>query len=58
MSIFIIGVGFVLPFSPLASHIKFEKPPLLFFGALIAIALCYVMTAQIVKMWYVKKYEY
>ena len=58
MSIFIIGVGFALPFSPLAPHIGFERPPLLFFGILFGIIVAYVVAAQTVKVWYVKKYEY
>ena len=58
MTIFIIGVGFLLPFLPIAGSIGFERPPLALIGVILFIIACYVLTAQTVKAWYVKKNEY
>ncbi|MEM4258769.1 MAG: magnesium-translocating P-type ATPase [Candidatus Thermoplasmatota archaeon] len=57
-SIFIIIIGLILPFSPLAELLSFVIPPPLFFLALFVIVLAYLITVQFVKSIVVKKYGY
>jgi len=57
-SIFIILAGLIIPFSPLDNYLGFGTLPISYFGVLIFIVLFYLITAQIVKRWVVRKYGY
>ncbi len=58
MSLFILSIGLILPFSPINQYVGFVRPPLNLLLALAGITLVYLGIAQIVKVWYVKKYGY
>ena len=53
----IMAIGIYLPFSPLASAFKLVPMPLSFFPWLIAILFGYGFLTQIVKTWFIKKFE-
>ena len=54
-TILIMGVGAVLPYSPLAHYLGFVPLPWQFWPFLIVTLVCYVGLTQLVKMWLVKK---
>lgn len=56
-SILIIAFGVFLVNSPLASAFGFVKLPNLYYPLLALTLLCYVVLTQIIKMWYIKKYD-
>lgn len=56
MSLVVITVGLVLPFTPLADPLGFIIPPSGYFIALYLIVCAYLSTVQIVKSWFIKKY--
>ncbi len=58
MSLLVVTIGLVLPFSPLAGPFGFVIPPSGYFIALYLIVVAYLSTVQIVKSWFVKKYGY
>ena len=58
MSLFIITVGFALPFSPLARYFGFVRPPPALLIAILGIVAGYLLLVQLVKSWYVRKYGY
>jgi len=51
----IIGVGAVLPFSPVAPYLKFVPLPWQFWPFLILTLMCYIGLTQLIKMWLVRK---
>jgi len=53
----IMAIGIFLPFSPLASAFKLQPMPFMFFPWLIAILLGYCLLTQLVKAWFIKKYD-
>lgn len=53
----IIAFGAFLVNSPLASAFGFAKLPLLYYPLLALTLLCYVILTQIIKVWYIKKYN-
>ncbi|MGH7799198.1 MAG: magnesium-translocating P-type ATPase [Thermodesulfobacteriota bacterium] len=57
-SLFIVTVGLVMPFSPLAKTFGFVQPPLFYFIILVGIIATYLFVVQVVKGWFVKKYGY
>ncbi len=57
-SLFIVALGLWMPFSPIARAFKFVIPPLSYFGALAGIVIVYLLTVQLVKNWFTKKYGY
>jgi len=57
-SLFIITVGFAIPFSPLAKPFGFVTPPPSYFVVLLGIVLMYLWMVQAVKVRFVKKYGY
>ncbi|MBI5207996.1 MAG: magnesium-translocating P-type ATPase [Candidatus Firestonebacteria bacterium] len=57
-SLFIISLGFIIPFSPLAEPFGFVRPPSVYFFALFAIVLLYLFVVQFIKGWFIKKYGY
>lgn len=56
-STLIIMAGVLLVNSPLGSAFGFVKLPGLYYPLLILTLLCYVILTQIIKTWYIKKYD-
>ena len=56
-SLLIVIFGVILVNSPLASAFGFTKLPALYYLLLALTLLCYVVLTQIVKVWYIKKYD-
>jgi Mg2+-importing ATPase len=54
-TILIMGIGAVLPFSPLAQPLGFVPLPWQFWPFLVATLVCYVALTQIVKVWLLRK---
>jgi len=54
-TILIMGIGAVLPFSPLAQFLGFVPLPWQFWPFLLATLICYVALTQLVKVWLLKK---
>ncbi len=54
-SIFIMGIGAWLPFSPLAKSLGFVPLPWQYWPILAVTLLCYVSLTQLIKMWLLKK---
>jgi Mg2+-importing ATPase len=53
----IMAIGIYLPFSPLASAFKLQPMPFIFFPWLIGILLGYCMLTQLVKGWFIRKFD-
>ncbi|WP_326980880.1 magnesium-translocating P-type ATPase [Chryseobacterium sp. MYb264] len=53
----IMLIGIALPFSPLAAYFKMEALPLSYFPYLFIILLSYCALTQIIKTWYIKKFN-
>lgn len=56
-SLIIAACGIVLINSPLASSFGFVKLPMLYYPILFLTLACYVVLTQIVKNWFIKKYN-
>jgi len=54
-TLLIMGIGAVLPFSPLAQFLGFVPLPWQFWAFLLATLVCYVGLTQLVKVWLLKK---
>ncbi|HTB85823.1 MAG TPA: magnesium-translocating P-type ATPase [Candidatus Sulfotelmatobacter sp.] len=54
-TILIMGIGAILPFSPLAGPLGFVPLPWQFWPILALTLLCYLVLTQLVKQWMVKK---
>jgi Mg2+-importing ATPase len=54
-SILIMGIGAILPYSPLASYLGFVPLTWQFWPILLVTLLCYVTLTQLIKMWMVRK---
>jgi len=54
----VMAVGILLPFTRLGHSLGMVPLPVQFFGWLALILLAYVILAQIVKMWFVRRYGY
>jgi Mg2+-importing ATPase len=54
-TILIMAVGAYLPYSPIASGLRFVPLPWQFWPILLATLLCYVGLTQFIKMWLVRK---
>jgi Mg2+-importing ATPase len=52
----IIALGVFMPFSPLASALKMQSLPLLYFPWLVVILVCYCLLTQAVKTWFIRKF--
>lgn len=53
----IVAIGIILVNSPLASAFGFTKLPILYYPILIITVLCYVLLTQVIKVWYIRKYN-
>ncbi|MBP9855173.1 MAG: magnesium-translocating P-type ATPase [Candidatus Omnitrophica bacterium] len=58
MSIYMVTIALIIPFTPLGQHFGFVIPPGTFFIALIIIVGAYLFVVQTVKNWFIKKYGY
>jgi len=56
-TISVICIGVYLPFSPLASALKFVPLPPLFFVLLVMGLILYFILTQMLKVWFIRKYE-
>jgi Mg2+-importing ATPase len=54
-TILIMGIGAYLPYSPIASGLRFVPLPWQFWPILAATLLCYLALTQIIKSWMVRK---
>ena len=54
-TIAIMGIGAILPFSPLAQYLGFVPLPWQFWPLLAGTLICYVGLTQLIKQWMVKK---
>jgi Mg2+-importing ATPase len=54
-TITIMGIGAILPFSPLARYLGFVPLPWQFWPLLAGTLICYVGLTQVIKQWMVKK---
>ena len=50
-----MAIGAYLPFSPLASGLRFVPLPWQFWPILAATLICYVGLTQLIKMWLIRK---
>jgi Mg2+-importing ATPase len=53
----IMLIGIALPFTPFASAFKMEALPLTYFPFLIVILIGYCALTQVVKTWYIRKFD-
>jgi Mg2+-importing ATPase len=51
-----LAIGIALPFSPLAGWLGFVPLPPLFFGALLAMTVAYLVLVEGVKRWFYRRY--
>ena len=54
----VMAIGIFIPFSPLAATLKMEPLPLAYFPWLIAMLIFYCILTQLVKTWFIKKFNY
>ena len=57
-SVYIVTLGLVIPFTPLAKYFGFVTPPVSYLAALAAIVAVYLLMVQFVKRWFIKRYGY
>jgi Mg2+-importing ATPase len=57
-SLYIVTLGIVIPFTPLGRYFNFVLPPAPYFLMLLFIIISYLLLAQKVKMWFIKRYGY
>ncbi|MCM8815997.1 MAG: magnesium-translocating P-type ATPase [Candidatus Omnitrophica bacterium] len=57
-SIYIVTIGLFIPFTPLGKHLGFVQPPFGYFVVLFLIVVVYLLTVQIVKQRFIKKFGY
>lgn len=53
----IMMIGIALPFTPMAQYLKMQPLPLSYFPYLFVILLGYCILTQIIKKWYIKKFN-
>jgi Mg2+-importing ATPase len=53
----IMMIGIAIPFTPIAGYLKMQPLPLSYFPYLIIILLSYCTLTQIIKTWYIKKFN-
>ncbi len=55
--VFLLLIGVLLPYTGLGKSIGFVELPHQFYFWLIGIMVCYMIVAQLLKMWYIKRYK-
>jgi Mg2+-importing ATPase len=59
LSTFIImALGIIIPFTALGARIGLVPLPLSYFPWLVATLLCYCFLTQVIKQWYIKKFQH
>ena len=53
----IVAVGIYIPFSPFAAAFKLQPLPFMYFPWLIGILVSYCLLTQIIKVWFIKKFN-
>jgi Mg2+-importing ATPase len=53
----VMVIGILIPFSPFAVALRLQPLPLIYFPFLIGILFCYCMLTQLVKNWYIKRFN-
>ena len=53
----IMAIGIFIPFSPVASMFGMEPLPILYFPFLIIILTAYALLTQVVKNWFIRRYN-
>ncbi len=53
----IMAIGIILPFSPFAGALKLEALPIGFFLWLAGILISYCLLTQLIKTWFIKKFQ-
>jgi len=53
----ILGVALLVPLTPLGKLFEFVEPPVLFYPFLACIVVAYLALAEIVKMWFYRRYS-
>jgi len=56
LTLAIMAVGIILPFTALGARVGFVPLPLSYFPWLIVTLACYCVLTQVVKQWYIKKF--
>lgn len=57
MTFAIMVIGIIIPFSPFGTSIGLAPLPWSYFPWLIATLLCYCMLTQLIKNWYIKRFD-
>ncbi len=57
-SLAIVAFALIVPFTPLGPLFGFVQPPLLFYVALALLLGAYLVLAEVVKVWFYKRYGY
>jgi P-type Mg2+ transporter len=53
----IMAIGIFIPFSPFAASLKMQPLPMSFFPWLVGILLTYCLLTQVIKVWFIKKFN-
>ncbi len=56
-TLFVLSVGVIIPYTKLAGFFGFVRPPALYFWLLAAMMVVYLFLVQIVKNWFIQKFE-
>jgi Mg2+-importing ATPase len=54
LAVLLVGVSFIIPYSPIAPYFSFEVPPFYFILIIISIVVIYLMAAERLKFWFYK----
>jgi len=57
-SVGIVGLGLIMPFTPLGSLFGFVVPPSAFFMILAGLVAVYLVSIEIIKRWFYERYAY
>ena len=57
LSILGLALTIALPYSPFADNVGLSPLPLLNLGIMISIVAAYIITADLLKVWFFKKYR-
>lgn len=53
----IMAIGILLPFTPFATALNLQPLPMAYFPWLLGILTCYCLLTQVIKTWYLKKFN-
>lgn len=56
LTVLIMVIGIIIPFSPFGTSIGLEPLPLSYFPWLVGILLSYCVLTQMIKNWYIKRF--